>query len=350
MTSTSHLTARTTPADGAARRTTAELLGGSSRGVLLSMSRDPDAKVTFVTTAGTGPQERVALKVATTPRASIAVEAEGRALVGLRRLPLGALRDTIPRYVDSFREGSTATLVSSVVPGVPMSVGYHHWLHTARPDAVRADLRRAARWLRPFQTLTVGPAALLTWPQSVRDDVAGRWDGHPDLPAALGRLDAATEALRGLETPTSAVHGDFWFGNLLVTGDEVTGVIDWESASMNGCPLRDLARFALSYCLYLDRHTRPGHRVLGHPGLRRTAFGNGVRYGLLGRSWLSEAVRDFLATGLADIGLSRAHWYAVALTGLGEVAASANDETFGADHLSLVARLPVHARLERRQA
>jgi Phosphotransferase enzyme family len=338
------------PPPGAAPRTAEELLSGPGRGVLLSMSKDPDAKVTFVTTSGTGPHHRVAVKVGTTPRASLAVEAEGRALVGLRRRPLGEVQDTAPRYVDSFQDGSTSVLVSSIVPGVPMSVGYHQWLHTARPALVRSDFRRAERWLRTFQRHTAGPATPLTWADAVREEVAGRWDGHPDLPLALGRLEVAADVLRGFGAPSSAVHGDFWFGNLLVTGDEVTGVIDWEAAAMSGCPLRDLARFALSYCLYLDRHTRPGHRVLGHPGLRRTSFGNGVRYGLLGTSWLSVTVRDFLGTGLADLGLRRGHWYAVAIAGLGEIAASANDETFGADHLGLLARLPTRPRLERRQA
>ena len=80
------------------------------------------------------------------------------------------------------------------------------------------------------------------------------------------------------------MHGDFWFGNLLVAGDAVTGVVDWENGGVTGCPLRDLARFPLSYSLYLDRHTRPGHRVLGHRRLRRAGFGPGVRYALLGEA------------------------------------------------------------------
>lgn len=324
------------------------LENGTSRGVLLSMSKDPDAKLTFLATSGSGLRERVAVKVPTTPRASSAVQAEGRMLVAIRRLPLGTIRDTIPRYVESTGDVASTVLVSTAVPGTPMSVAYHGWLHTARRDLVRADFRRVGDWLRAFQQQTCGPTVPLRWAAGVRDDVTGRWDGHPDLPAALGRLAIAEEMLRDLMLPTAAVHGDFWFGNVLVTGDEVSGVIDWESGALVGCPLRDLARFALSYCLYLDRHTRPGHRVLGHPGLRRSGFGAGVRYGLLGSSWFSATVRDFLASGLEDLGLPRGLWYAVALVGLGEVAATANDETFGSDHLGLLARLPAYARLERR--
>ncbi len=325
----------------------ADLLTGPRRGVLLSWSRDPDAKLTYVTTSAHG--ERLAVKVPTTPRAADAVEAEGRMLVALRRLTLGSLHGTVPRYVESVRADGTTVLVSTVVPGTPMSISYHRALHTARPDAVRADFRRAGRWLREFQALTSGAPAPLTWPAAVHDEVAGRWDGHPNLPAALVRLGAARERLGRAAAPTTAVHGDFWCGNTLVTGDAVSGVIDWEAGSPVGCPLRDLARFALSYCLYLDRHTRPGRRVLGHPGLRRTTFGAGVRYGLLGSGWLPTVVRDFLATGLEDLGLPRSAWYDVALVGIGEVAATANDETFGADHLTLLAGLPVHPRVERRQ-
>jgi len=326
----------------------ADALITASRGVLLSMSKDPDAKLTYVVTSGSGPG-RVALKVPTTPRASSAVEAEGRMLVDLRRLPLGALRDTIPRYVASHRECGTTVLVSTVVPGVPMSVGYHRWLHTARPAAVDADLAGAARWLRVFWRQTEGARVPLGWATTVRDDVAGRWDGHAALPAALGRLAVAQEELAGHTVATTAVHGDFWFGNTLVSHGEVSGVIDWEAGALQGCPLRDLARFALSYCLYLDRHTQDGHRVLGHPGLRRTSFGNGVRYGLLGTSWFSAAVRDFLASGLEHLGLPRGLWYDVALVGLGEIAATANDETFGAEHLALLARMPARPRSEQRQ-
>ncbi|MFZ2013114.1 MAG: aminoglycoside phosphotransferase family protein [Nocardioides sp.] len=327
----------------------ADLVAGPVRGVLLSLSRDPDAKLTFVATSGRRPGEQLAVKLPTTPRASTAVETEGRMLVALRRLPLGALHDTVPRYVESIQEDGTTVLVSTLVTGTPMSVGYHRYLHTARPDAVRADFRRAGGWLRAFQRQTGTTTGALTWPASVHDEVAGRWDGHPDLPAALSRLAGARERLHGLTTPTTVVHGDFWFGNVLVTDDAVSGVIDWEAGSPAGCPLRDLARFALSYCLYLDRHTRPGHRVLGHPGLRRSTFGAGVRYGLLGSGWLPALVRDFLGSGLEDLGLPRVAWYDVALVGLGEVAATANDETFGADHLSLLAGLPAHPRVERRQ-
>jgi aminoglycoside phosphotransferase (APT) family kinase protein len=58
---------------------------------------------------------------------------------------------------------------------------------------------------------------------------------------ALGRLrDELWESLTGRPTRTCWIHGDFWPGNLLVQGSDVTGVVDWDRASAFGLPLHDL--------------------------------------------------------------------------------------------------------------
>jgi len=265
-------------------------------------------------------------------------------LVELRRLPLGDLMATVPRYVTTLTVAERPVLVAAAVPGAPMTVGYHRFLHTARPGRVGADLEMAGRWLRAFWSATEAQVTPLSWTAEVTEALSGRWDGHVLLAAARGRLATAESRLAGVRLARTAVHGDFWFGNLLQDGERVTGVIDWEAGSTSGWPLRDLARFALSYALYLDRHTRPGHRVLGHPGLRRSGDAPGVRYALLSTSWLSSAVRGFLAVGLHRLGLPSEHWYDVALTGLAEVAAFANDDDFAETHLRLLADLPAHPR------
>jgi len=319
-----------------------------SRGVLIAASKDPDAKLTFVVTppapdrGGTG--QAIAVKIPTTVAAGAAVEHEGRMLVHLRRCRLGPIADTVPRYVETLRLDDRPVLVSTAMTGTPMSTSYHQWLHTARPRIVAADLALAWDWLRRFQSATAVGIAPVRWAAEVAERLAGRWDGHPALPAALDRLAVADEGLRTVRVRRTAVHGDFWFGNVLVTGATVTGVVDWEAGAPEDWPLRDLVRFALSYSLYLDRHTRPGHRVAGHPGLRREGFAPGVGYALLGRGWLPRQVRFFLADGLATAGAPPALWYAAALTGIGEVAATANHDGFGAGHLELLAGLPLRAR------
>ena len=319
------------------------------RGVLMSASRDPDAKLTFVTVGSRTPgDERLVVKVATTVGAGAAVNAEGRMLVEMRRLGLGPLLSTVPRYVSSLAVDGRPVLVSTAVPGAPMSVAYHRWGHTARPAAVRRDFEAAFDWLGDLQTTTSREGSGTDWPALVLDKVTRRWDGHPALPAALARLDVARAGLAGQHPPVTAVHGDYWFGNLLVTNGAVTGVVDWEAASPQGSPLADAARFVLSYALYLDRHTRPGRRVRGHPGLRRQGFAPGIDYALCGAGWFPELVRETLRARLTGLGVDPARWYDVALVGIGDVAASANDDGFGTGHLQLLASLPLRARRHRR--
>lgn len=319
------------------------------RGVLLSASRDPDAKLTFVVTSQPAPgREGMVVKIPSTTVAGESVDREGRMLVEMRRLPLGKVASTIPRYIESLDLQGRPVLVSTAVPGTPMTLGYHQWSHTMRPATVRADFEAAFAWLDAFQTATARAGASVDWPGQVLEAVSGRWDGHPALPAALARLASASDRLSGCGVTSTAVHGDFWFGNLLVQSGGVSGVVDWEHAAPCGSPLRDGVRFVLSYSLYLDRHTRPGRRVLGHPGLRRTGLAPGIGYALGAAGWFPELVRGTLARQLEGLGLSPDLWYDVALCGIGEVAASANADEFGACHLEVLATLPVRARRHRR--
>jgi hypothetical protein len=331
------------------RSSTQPCLEPPALGVLLSASRDPDAKLTFLVTSRRSPgADGMVVKIPATVVAGESVDREGRMLVEMRRLPLGRLGSTIPRYVESLDVKGRPVLVSTAVPGIPMTLGYHQWSHTMRPAAVRADFEAAFTWLQAFQTATTHGRPSADWPTQVLEAMSGRWDGHPALAGAVARLEMACERLSGCGTASSAVHGDFWFGNVLVEAGVVSGVVDWEHAMPCGSPLSDAARFVLSYSLYLDRHTRPGRRVLGHPRLRRSGFAPGILYALGGAGWFPELVRGTLARHLEGLGLSPGLWYDVALCGIGEVAASANADEFGAGHLELLATLPVHARRHRR--
>ncbi|MEU4396539.1 aminoglycoside phosphotransferase family protein [Kribbella sp. NPDC023855] len=317
-----------------------------TRGVLIAASRDPDAKMTFIVTPapGTfpgGPAGPIAVKIPVTAVAAAAIRHETEMLIDLRAAGLGRLGETIPRYVETLDSDGLPALVSTALPGRPMSVAYHHWLHTAQARWVAVDFALAGGWLRQFQSATSGERRQLRWADEVAGQLRRRWPGHPQLESALIRLSSADHQLGDQRVCRTMVHGDYWFGNLLVDDGVITGVVDWEGGEHSGWPLRDLVRFAVSYCLYLDRHTRPGHRVLRHSGLRRADFGAGISYGLLGQGWLPDLVRSHLRNGLASLGLPPELWYSAALAGLGEVAALANDDTFGSDHLDLLAKLPL---------
>ncbi len=312
-----------------------------TRGVLISASKDPDAKVTFVVTpsAGKGP---LAVKIPMTDQAAVSVNREGRLLVELRRLRLGAIETTIPRYVETQQIEGRHVLVATALPGAPMSVAYHQWPHTSRAGAVGRDFERALGWLSEFQEASTCGEGTFTWPTEITSSLAERWHGHPALEPALERVRPAAARLGQLNVVRTAVHGDFWFGNILVDRDRVSGVVDWEHGAVAGQPLADVVRFLLSYSLYLDRHTRPGHRVFGHPGLKRSGFGCGVTYGLLGRGWYPQLLRTQLTRHLRRLALPVTRWYDVALIGLAEVAVTAGDETFGVDHLELLGSLPLY--------
>jgi len=65
---------------------------------------------------------------------------------------------------------------------------------------------------------------------------------HRDAVLELGsNLDAELS-----ELPRGFGHGDFWTRNLLVTGDRLGAVIDWDSAAPGSLPLLDLLHLTLS--------------------------------------------------------------------------------------------------------
>ncbi len=324
------------------------LLGPDTPGVLIVASRDPDAKFTYLRLdVATGTKRTdtagLAVKLPTTAAAGAVVDKEGRMLVELRRRPLGQLQQTIPRYVGSRQFGGNPVLVSTVLPGHSMSVEYHQWWHTSRPGRVAHDFTVASEWLERFQSATMLAGASRPWPAQVAEALRGRWDGHRLLDMALAKI-GPDRALSDHDVPCTAVHGDFWFGNLLLDDGRLVGVVDWEGGENQGSPLRDLARFVLSYSLYLDRHTRDGRQVLGHRGLRRCGVAPGVAHALRGHGWYPRLVHNFLTHGLRRLQLPAELWYDVALTGIAEVAALANDRRFGEEHLTLLAELPLHAR------
>ena len=320
------------------------LLGPHAPSVLIEAG--DHAGFTFAL-AGTEPgiggrrAEPLTLKVATGPSARSAVERETRMLVELRRRRLGAVQNTIPRYAGTrYYDGHPAVLCSTL-PGESMAVGYHQLLHTARPELVRRDLALAGSWLAAFQQASFGPTTASTWVAETREAVERRWCGHALLDPARAILDRAAERLDGHAVELCAVHGAFTYENVLVGPDGVTGVLNWSRGELEGSPLRDLGRFAVAYSASLDRGTRPGRRVLGHPGLRRGPGLPGLRYTLLGRSWYARVVRGYLADGLTRLGIPEQRAGDVLVAAIGEVAATSHDERTAEDHLAALADLPV---------
>lgn len=295
---------------------------------LLAGSSDPNAKLTLVVLDPDGSPERV-VKVPTTEAAARLVRREGELLATVRGRVPQTVTATLPAVLGWTDVDGMTALITSGLPGVRMLVGYHAWRHTARPRRVAADFAAAGAWLAALHAHPSGP------PRPVvlcdRRVISARF---PDAP--LGGYDAVAQRLAGLRTPCTVIHGDYWAGNLLLADGAVRGVVDWEAGALSGEPLRDVARFVLSYALYLDRHTRPGRRVFGHPGLRAGPFGAGIAYALTGDGWFAAQAREFTGAALRRLGCPADAWRDVLVAGIADVVATADDPEFALAHLRLL--------------
>ena len=310
-----------------------------TRTVMLDSSRDPAAGLTMLLIPAGADQPQLAVKLATSRAAADVIEREARVLSELRRRALTRVDATLPRPEGVFEVDGMLAIATSVVPGIPMGTRYHRYRHLARPALVRADFAAASNWLADLQADSMAEAAPISLLDGVPELITARWPADPLAAALADRLGPVAARLAAGRTPRTVVHGDFWPGNILLTGSAVTGVVDWPSGRVAGEPLGDVARFALSYALYLDRHTRPGRAVAGHPGLRAGSWGAGIRYAIAGQHWFGRVISDFVAGALNRLSAPTGLWRDVLLAGIAEVAVTADHPDFAARHRDLVLSL-----------
>jgi aminoglycoside phosphotransferase (APT) family kinase protein len=317
-----------------------------ARTACLAMSRDPNAKVTILLFPAGAARPAYVAKVPTTDVAAQSVERETERLAELGERELGPAAVTIPKLVATVEHLGRPVLIMTALPGQSMFAAYHTWRHTARRAAVAADFAAAGDWLARLQSAPGGTTpredaqvSVAQMLDGVADVLSRRFGGQSWADADLADLAALRGRLDGQRTPQTVVHGDFWAGNLLTERGRMLGVIDWEHACLAGSPVRDLARFATSYSLYLDRHARPGRRVAGHRGLRAVRWGAGVEYAIDGTGWYPDLVRSFVMSGLERLGASPSCWRDVLLADLASAAASADHDEFARNHLLLFRRL-----------
>lgn len=307
--------------------------------LVVAASKDPNAKITVLLVSRQSRMPLLAVKAPTTAAAEHAVDLEAAALAQLGTVSLGSLRDTIPGVVGYVEFEQRRAAVMTALPGRPMSTVYAARRHTRRPENVARDFGAAGTWLAELQRITAREHASLELDDGVVARLCERFADDPELDADVERLAAIHARLRVNRVPRTTVHGDFWLGNILFSGERISGVVDWEAASASGEPVRDLVRFANMYALYLDRCTRRGRPVRGHPGLRADRWGAGIEYAIRGTGWFPGLYRQFIADGLARLGADAESWRDVALAGIAEVAALTDHQEFGRLHLELFRRL-----------
>lgn len=307
--------------------------------LVAATSKDPNAKITVLLVSPQSGVPQLAVKAPTTAAAERAVDAETGVLAELHAGRLGALDETIPRVVGVVEFERRRAAVMTALQGQPLSTAYGRRRHTRSSERVAADFAAVGDWLAELQRETGEERAALEMDAGVVSQLHERFGGESGLDSDLERLTAIHERLRLNRVTRTVVHGDFWFGNILVADGRVSGVVDWEAATTCGEPVRDLVRFANMYALYLDRRTRHGRRVAGHRGLRADRWGAGLEYAIRGTGWFPSLYRRFLEEGLARLGAARTSWRDAALAGVAEVAALTDHADFAHLHLQLFRQL-----------
>ncbi|MGH9044814.1 MAG: phosphotransferase family protein [Acidimicrobiales bacterium] len=323
------------------RRPLAELVGDfDGRVVCLSMSKDPNAKLIILMFRADETVPAYVAKVPTTDRAAQSVQLEASSLASLDRHRLGTLEKTVPRIVTIAEHEDRPVLVTTALPGRVMLASYHSRNHVARLAGVRDDFDAAGRWLAELHQVTArGSGDLSSSLDGVVPALERRFGEDHDLPGDIEMLGELRNRLSGYQVPRGVVHGDFWMGNLLVGAGALCGVIDWEFSRPDGLLTRDLARFVVAYSLYLDRHTKKGRSVRGHPDLRAGTWGAGVEYAIDGNGWFSELVRQFFINGLMRLGLPASSVRDIVLAEIARIATEADDSNFAKAHLLLLRRM-----------
>ncbi|HUR82782.1 MAG TPA: phosphotransferase [Thermoanaerobaculia bacterium] len=84
----------------------------------------------------------------------------------------------------------------------------------------------------------------------------------------LATRTSDTSIVKGKEIPHSAMHGDFWPRNVLLSDDGAVGVVDWEHFTHSASPLTDVLHYATTYGI--NYPWRRYQRVDEKEALRRT--------------------------------------------------------------------------------
>jgi hypothetical protein len=216
---------------------------------------------------------RRAVKVPCTTEGAESLRRQADVLTVLHRDPrLAGWRDVVPRHLGDGEIDGHRYWVEEAVSGTPVTGNV---LQGARHDAILGAAVHLIEDLhaRTGEERTLDGTAVDEWvdrPLGRIETFFATQPCHGAYLPVLQRMRAELSAtLVGRKVRTSWVHGDFWPGNLLVSGAAVTGVVDWDRAEPDQLPLHDLLHLHVfasrgrDGCELGDVLVRALHRGLG---------------------------------------------------------------------------------------
>jgi homoserine kinase type II len=144
-----------------------------------------------------------------------------------------------------FRHGGVAFWLLPFVEGSPADRDDERH----RLGAARLLARVHAAGLRVPPRPDVPPLRRLVWPHEPTEPLA---DLRPEIDAARAWGIEFVAGLRDHPLVTGVIHGDFFRGNVLFSGDRAVGLVDWEEATVDW-QIYDLANAVWEFCKLPDR-------------------------------------------------------------------------------------------------
>lgn len=199
-----------------------------------------------VTVGSPDTSKRFIVKVPWTSEGAAGLRRQADVLGTLHLDPrLRDLHPLLPRCVEQGDVDGRYYCIEQALPGVPASAvmarrGRRDALVTAATRVI-ADLH-----VRTREEISIDSSTIDSWVHEPlgRLEAFSAAHGHGAvLLRAVASLRVELEkVLSGRTVHTSWIHGDFWPGNLLAASQQpdVTGVVDWDSASTRQLPLHDL--------------------------------------------------------------------------------------------------------------
>jgi hypothetical protein len=164
-------------------------------------------------------------------RAEVFRQKDGIKLAGA----VHGLQDVVPRLLEhSITAAGMEVSVETLLPGSNVQFSWK------RIDAI------LELWLASDQT-SRSPARPF-----LGEELAQVCEAFPAYQSSLSSFkDSLLDWHSSLVMPGSLAHGDFWLGNILFSGDSITGIIDWEWAHPDGLRLIDaLQLLFMSYSAF----------------------------------------------------------------------------------------------------